>query len=554
MLAGLTRKEILFWLVAMSLAFASYDVVVLIFTNSPMLFNVNVYDGWRIDESYMYLAGLDKNILFDPYLKNHAHDLTLRPLIPDFIFRMIYLLSLKNINIAILLGHTIFPVISCALIYLISFKLTKSKSTSLFAMLLAAGHSVFTLHAITSAILGVAPFGVTGPLPWLAQYFFGFNEWLGYLSAPNQFTRLYSPALTLPFLLLPLYLGVCGNSPSWRAILISLNLYVYPHHVLYLAAFELFYVIQNRKFPPIRFFVWGMLAAIPFLAIQWLLKSGGHFDELYARVGVTHDRSPMWFFCFAFVACFALFSALSVQRKVILQPLYFVAACLLPSLVIWAVDTWFVFPQVHLIGLRVLVFLLPVCLCCVISELKKEVHSAINAVFLVAFLMAMVLSAWNVKGSYTQLSENKFLKTIIGIPENSVIMTDAHIEQPYISAFGRSYPYVAYSIVSAAGNDELMMRFAVLAKVYDWNFDRLNSDSWDGLLGPYHWIYHHGNPSREIRTQEIRARFDEVSKLSKCEAIKLYEVDFIRVHEQVPPGLEGCTSRYSEYLLKVDAS
>ena len=554
MFGGLTKKEISFWLVAMALAFASYDLVILMFTESPMLFNVNVNDGWRIDESYMYLAGLDKNILFDPYLKNHAYDLTLRPLIPDFIFRVIYLLCLKNINIAILLGHTIFPVVSCALIYLISFKLTSSKGASLFAMLLAAGHSVFTLHAISLSIAGFAPFGVTGPLPWLAQYFFGVNEWLGFLSAPNQFSRLYSPALTLPFLLLPLYLGCYGKSPSWRAILISLNLYVYPHHVLYLAAFELLYVVHSRRLPPIKFFVWGILAAVPFLIIQWFIKSGGHFDELYARVGVTHDRSPMWFFCLALGICFAFFSTLSIKRKVIIQPLYFTAACLLPSLAIWAADTWFVFPQVHLIGLRVLVFLLPICLCCVISELRKNVGLAVNGFFFIAFFMAMTLSAWNVKGAYTQLSGDAFLKSVVDVPDNSVIMTDVQIEQPYISAIGESYPYVAYSIVSAAGNDELMRRFSVLAKVYDWDFDRLNGDDWNGLLPPYHWIYHHGTPTKEIRTEAMRSRFDEISKMSKCEAIKLYEIDFIRVHEQVPPGLEGCTSRYSEYLLKVDAS
>ncbi|MGI4848226.1 MAG: hypothetical protein ACRYGK_08830, partial [Janthinobacterium lividum] len=409
-------------------------------------------------------------------------------------------------------------------------------------------------YAIVSPILGIDPLGMAGPLPWLVQYFFGINDWIGFLSAPNQFSRLYSPALTLPFLLIPVYLGLKGKSPSLRAVFISMNLYVYPHHIFYLAALELFYVALNKQLPPRRFFAWGICLTLPYLVMQWQLKSGGHLAELYARIGVTHERSPMWFFCAALAACFLFLlwqQKKSGQRSL---AVLFSAACLFTSLTIWAADAWYVFPQVHLVGLRILVFLLPVCLSCGISALGWHVHRSINLAFYTLFTLAMILSGWNVRGAYTQLTENPFLKTIPDLPADSVIMTDMHVEQPYISAFGKSYPFVSYSIVSAAGNDELMMRFAVLAKIYDWDFDRLNSDSWDNLLGPYHWIYHHGNPSREIRTMEMRARFDKVSKLDKCAALQLYEVDFIRIHEQVPPGLTACTSRYSDHLLRVNAA
>jgi len=48
------------WVFAMIFLFSAYDLAILAKNKEASLFNVVVNDGMRIDESYMYIAGLDK--------------------------------------------------------------------------------------------------------------------------------------------------------------------------------------------------------------------------------------------------------------------------------------------------------------------------------------------------------------------------------------------------------------------------------------------------------------------------------------------------------------
>ncbi len=61
----------------LSIAFSSYDLILLFFGKAQTLLNEQVQDGYCFDEAYTYLAGIGKKILFNSYLKEHATDLTL---------------------------------------------------------------------------------------------------------------------------------------------------------------------------------------------------------------------------------------------------------------------------------------------------------------------------------------------------------------------------------------------------------------------------------------------------------------------------------------------
>jgi hypothetical protein len=139
---GNNRAVVLVFMV-LGFAFASYDLILILIGNAHTLLNVSVQDGYRFDESYMYFAGIGKTILFDPYLKEHAGDLTLRPMLPTTLFSVIYWLCGKNLDLAIFVGHVVPPIVSCFLIYRIALALSNNKKLAIFAVLLAVGHFVF---------------------------------------------------------------------------------------------------------------------------------------------------------------------------------------------------------------------------------------------------------------------------------------------------------------------------------------------------------------------------------------------------------------------------
>jgi hypothetical protein len=160
------------------------------------------------------------------------------------------------LDLAIFIGHVIPPLISCYLIYRISLAITDNKRLAILSVLLGVGHFIFSLLAIAAKLFGQPAGGIAGPDLYLLKQIFINAGMLGNITDPTQFARLFSPALTLPFLLLPILFILEQSKPILRAVLIVVNLYVYPHHLIILGVLELVVWIKNQKLPSAFFLLW----------------------------------------------------------------------------------------------------------------------------------------------------------------------------------------------------------------------------------------------------------------------------------------------------------
>lgn len=542
------RLVILFCLLAVS--FASYDLVVLYLGKATTLFNVRVNDGWRIDEGYMYFAGVGKTILFDPYLKEHAASLTLRPTIPTALFTAIYWLCGRNLDLAILVGHTAPPLVSCLLLYLVGMRLTDSRSWAIFAMLLAVGQFIYSLMSIIGAIIWGELAGLVGADLYLLKKLLGDALPIGYVEAPIQFTRLFSPSLTLPFLLLPLWMLLRGGAPAARGTLIAANLYVYPHNIIVLGFIEVAFWLRDRRLPTPIFFVAATLACVPYIVLHGLVVRAGTYADIYSRVGQWHGASFGWFF----IPFFAVTSALAVysrRKDADGTKLAFTAGCLASAVFIWAADSFLKFPQVHLVGLRIFAFLAPLALVCGLKDLVQRVAFGLNVLMLTLIAASQAYAGWTHRHEFAEFPADGFPSELSQLPAGSVVMTDVQYEVPYVSAVGDKYSYLAYGIVSAASNEELLRRFAVVARIYGWSADRLHGGDWDGLLPVYHWVYHHGAPEPAVSNAAIDAAIKALDGRNGCELLQVYRVDYIRFRQAPPVGLDACTAPATDHIVRV---
>lgn len=532
----------------LGLAFASYDLVLLFLGNAQTLLNVQVQDGYRFDEAYMYFAGIGKTILFDPYLKEHAADLTLRPMLPTALFSIIYWICGSNLNIAIFVGHVLPPLVSCYLIYRIALLLTANQKLAVLAMLLAVGHFIFSLLAIFARVLNQPAGGIAGPDLYLLKQIFIHVGMLGNITAPNQFGRLFSPSLTLPFLLLPIPLILTQSKGVLRGILISLNLFVYPHHIIVLAFMEVMAWIHNRQLPKLSFFIAGALTVVPYALQLWIVHGAGAYQDIYGRVGQTSDLSSLWFF----IPFFALSSAFIWHReKTFNSNLIFSVGCLISAIVIYMLDRFMNFPQVHLVGIRMFVFLAPLTLICVLKYFNLPRVKYFNAALLALILFGYIYPGWVHRHEYSEFPADGFASELKALPSGSVVMTDSQKEIAYISAMTDKYSYLSYGIVSAATNEELIKRFVVVSNVYGWSDEKLHGGNWDGLMSTHHWIFHHGSNSKEAQNAAIDRVSINMKHLSSCEQLKVYQVDYIHFGNIRPNSLDTCTSQFSLHVLKV---
>lgn len=538
------------------IAFASYDIILLIFGNANSLLNVMAFDGHGIAEGSMYFSGVGKTILFDPYLKEHAADLTLRPILPTLIFSGIYWLCAQNLDLAIFVGHSFFPLISCWLLYAIGMELTQKRSLAIFAMLLGVGHFMFSLLRIAAAITG-APFGgLAGPDFYLIKQVADSLGILGHVSAlnnigdPNHFSRLYSPVLTLPFLLLPILMLLKNRSALGRGALISLNLYVYPHHIIILGFLEVAFWIKNKRLPSIGFFIVGVLTAIPFFLQQIIVYKAGVYGNIYGRLGQTSDLSSLWFF----IPFFGIITAYSFWKERFFSiNVAFNLGCFASAVCIYLLDQMTKFPQVHLIGLRMYAFLAPFSLVGFLALQVRSIPRGLNLIALLLVVYSQTYPAWIHRHEFSLFPKDGFALELSSLPNGSVVMTDVQAEISYISSASKAYSYVGNSIVSAASNQELMKRLVIVARIYDWSIERMHGGDWDGLMPMHHWVYHHGEgmkASPEVK-RTVDAAYLALDGLSKCELLNAYQVDYIRFRVSPPKGLEACTKPYSDHLLKV---
>ena len=563
------NQGVLAFFIVLGLSFASYDLIIFIFAKSASLLNFRVQDGYRVDEGYMYFAGVGKTVFFDPYLLEGARSLTLRPPIPTILFALIYWLCAENLNLAIFIGHTIPPLISCILLYLIGLRLSGSKRLATLAVLLAVGHFAFSLLVILARIIHEPVGGIGGPDLYLLKQLFPHVGALGNITAPNQFTRLFSPALTLPFLLTPIYLLLKGGHPGLRGFLISINLYVYPHHVLVLACIEFIFYLRNRQLPSIRFFIWGLIAALPYGVQLWLVHQDGNYIDMYGRVGQTRDLSPMWFFCLFFATTSLVIYRKSRALARTHQPdqshdpldvadtsksnmaLVLSLGCLLAATGIWILDSLLNFPQVHLVGLRIFAFLAPLVFVCTLGVAKDHLYKRINIVLLCLVVFSQAYPAWVNRGGYSDPERANFSQELSALPPGAVVMTQIQKDIAYV-AVSKQYSYLGYGIVSSASNAELMKRFVVLSKIYDWPDGKLKSGNWDDLMPVRHWIWHHGAETADITNQQIDAIQNSLTGLTKCQLLAIYRVDYLYYQESIPKGIEECTAPHSNHWLKIE--
>lgn len=535
----------------LGMAFASYDLILWFAGHAHTLMNVSVQDGYRFDEVYMYFAGIGKTILFDPYLKEHAQDITgitLRPMLPTALFSLIYWLCGKNLDLAIFVGHVIPPLLSCWLIYRIALTLTNNKRLAIFSVLMAVGHFVFSLLAIAAKLLHQPAGGVAGPELYLLKQVFIHAGMLGNVTAPTQFARLFSPALTLPFLLLPIVFILQQSRPALRGVLIALNLYVYPHHVIVLGILELVAWVKNRRIPKAVFFIAGALAALPYAIQLWLVHQAGFYQEIYGRIGQTSDLSSMWFF----VPLFGLTTIyIWFKEKTFTSDLILSLGCFLSAVLIYGLDRFVNFPQVHLVGIRIFAFLTPLVFVCVLKNFNLPRLKYFNAALLTLILVSYIHAGWVHRHEYSQFPQEGFVVELAALPARSVVMTQSQVEIPYISAMSDKYSYLSYGIASSASNEELMKRFVIVSRIYGWNQEKLHGGNWDGLMSTHHWIFHHGSSSKESQNDTIDQVAKSLEQLTPCQLLKVYEVNYIVFKNEKPTGLEACTQEISPHFLMV---
>lgn len=533
----------------LGLSFASYDLIIWFLGNAHTLLNLQVHDGYRFDEAYMYLAGTGKTILFDPYLQEHASNLTLRPILPVGLFSLLYWVCGKNLDLTIFFGHVIPPLISCYLIYRIAYQLTTKRNLAILAVLLAVGHFALSVLMLSAKWTDQAAGGVAGPDLYLLKQI--FVNAVGNITAPNQFGRLFSPALTLPFLLLPISMILAQTKPALRSFLIALNLYVYPHHVIVLSVMECVAWLKTRQLPQFRFFIVGVMASVPYAIQLWMVNVGGSYADIYSRVGQTSELSSMWFF----IPLFGITSAVIwYQNKTWTTSLILSLGCFMAVVLVHLLDSVLKFPQVHLVGLRIFVFLAPLAFVSTLSHCQLPRIKYANTALLGLILFGYAQSGWIHRNAYPSFENpgwKDFITELSAIPSGSVVMTDVQQEIAYISAKTDAYSYLAYGIVSSATNQELIKRLTIVSEIYGWKPDQLYGGDWDGLLSTHHWIFHHGANSKEIQNKEIESVASGLSGLDHCALLSIYRVDYIRFRGQPPANVENCTTAYSPHFLKV---
>ncbi|ARP39445.1 hypothetical protein [Vibrio syngnathi] len=387
---------------------------------------------------------------------------------------------------------------------------------------------------------------------YLLQQVVGHIKEFGAMNAPNQFTRFFSPGLTLPFLLLPIWMLLEGRGKVIRGGAIALNLYVYPHHLILLGILELCFWVKNKKTPDYKYFILAVWVSIPFVIINFLVYETGLYSDFYARVGTTNSNSAMWYFLL-FFAIVTLLSFFFSRKDVRQTSLAFNIACFISALFIYVLDNFLSFPQVHLVELRVFAYLAPVALVAAMGEIWKRIPALLNIILTILIVLTYAYSGWDNKDKYNDFNEKTVYEELKKLPEGSVIMTDIQHEIPYISAIGNNYSYLAYSIVSAASDEELLTRFAIASKVFNWSDSRIYHFDWDGLLPVFHWIFHHGfhyDPkNKDTRIETAIKSLDNVN--NACDLLGTYKVDYIRIKDNMHPSLTNCTTPISKNLLKV---
>jgi hypothetical protein len=239
------------------------------------------------------------------------------------------------------------------------------------------------------------------------------------------------------------------------------------------------------------------------------------------------------------------------KDKLFTSALVLSLGCFTSVVIIWLLDHFFKFPQVHLAGIRIFVFLAPLTLISILKHFNLPKLKYVNGGLLTLILFGYMHSGWVHRNEYSQFPSQGIVSELAMLPAGMVVMTDVQKEIPYIAAMTNHYSYLSYGIVSSASNQELIKRFVIVSRIYGWDKTKLNGGDWDGLMSTHHWIFHHGSNSTEAQNALIDQEATILSQLSPCELLRIYQVNYIRLRDKVPSDLEGCTTAISPHILKV---
>ena len=68
-------------------------------------------------------------------------------------------------------------------------------------------------------------------------------------------------------------------------------------------------------------------------------------------------------------------------------------------------------------------------------------------------------------------------------------------------------------------------------------------------MSTHHWIFHHGSNSADQQNAAIDKVANSLNRLTPCQLLNIYEVNYIVVRDTKPAELEACTKEVSPHFL-----
>lgn len=201
-------------------------------------------------------------------------------------------------------------------------------------------------------------------------------------------------------------------------------------------------------------------------------------------------------------------------------------------------------------GVRIFAYLAPLALVCGMRDLPQLIASRLNMLLVALVATSQAYAGWTHRHEFVDFPAAGFPSELSKLPVGSVVMSDVAYEVPYVTNVG-DYSYLGYGIVSAASNEELLRRFAIVGRIYGWSTERLHGGAWDVDIPVWLWIYHLGAPEPAVRDAAIDAATKALEGRSACQLLQIYRVDYIRFRQTPPAGVDACTVSATAHILRV---
>jgi hypothetical protein len=561
--------------------FAIYDLTILYVErsapNGVSLVNYVVRDD-RTDESAMYMSTIRKLAdgqyrSTDPYLVEHHNDASIRPKVPVWIGFLLYELG-GGTNGGVVLLHTLIPAAG--------------------ALLLMRLCSVFVAPSIALAITVASVCGIVFATN---QYL----EWLRLIDVPGPFTynpewhlfggivdhmhynRFFSPGITLPLLLvglIPLTYDVdlrCRSSRAVMGLCLGLQLYSYPHGIIFLGAVAIVAVglgvcaepgsCKNAKLWEAGKRLaglagWFTIAAIPYVFQSARFHHLAASGDIIARVGLADEcansvRVPVFIWlgvavifkiCAGRAAGSTSWINISDGRDRLWLSLIIASGSS-----IWLAGMlgyWSHFPQPWLLPLRIVSYFVPLLVVYPATQWFKAARAPWSTSRWLARSMKAATVAYCALVAFAEFSAAKTNARQYELTEemarfrdaiqstssaNSVIMTDNLRLAAWLVCETDRNSFIGYGASSNASNVEMIERFMIPSIIVGRSFEDFYRTQYlgsnglpDGPSGE-HWALHHGSTAlKNIFTDNrLKKTYERLEAMSPEALLRRYRVDFI---------------------------